>query len=174
MQPSNHKVSLFEKYDNNYSTRVCWIWVAIIISCPKSPSEIIVLLKKPTEYWEFFPTLFVKTTDVQLCFLFWADAYSYQIIWRARYSSSYTMMAKPIRALELHYPIIKFLIILFISTYRKYLQVVCFCSCRMDPDKVFTYKAVIFTWVKNSCKGCQMTAAMATPVLSKLKPIFWW
>ena len=84
------------------------------------------------------------------------------------------MMAKPIRAVELHYPMIQFLIILFISTYRKDLQVVSFCSCRMDPDEVFTYKAVIFTWVKNSCEGCQMTTAMATPVLSKLKPIFWW
>ena len=32
-------------------------------------------------------------------------------IWRAWYSGSYTMMAKPIRALELLYPVIQFLII---------------------------------------------------------------
>ena len=42
-------------------------------------------------------TLFVKTTDFQLVFNF--DAYSYHI-WRA----------KPIRALELYYPLIQFLI----------------------------------------------------------------
>ena len=32
-------------------------------------------------------------------------------IWRAWYNGSYTMMAKPIRALELLYPVIQFLII---------------------------------------------------------------
>ena len=65
-----------------------------IISYPTSASGIIVLLKTPTKYREFFPTLFVKTTDFQ---------YSYHI-WRAWYNGSYTMMAKPIRALELYYP----------------------------------------------------------------------
>ena len=33
-------------------------------------SGIIVLLKTPTKYGEFFPTLFVKTTDFQLIFNF--------------------------------------------------------------------------------------------------------
>ena len=37
--------------------------------------------------------------------------YNYHI-WRAWYSGSYTMMAKPIRVLELHYPMIQFLIII--------------------------------------------------------------
>ena len=37
--------------------------------------------------------------------------YSYHIC-KAWYSGSYTMMAKPITALELHYPMINFLIIL--------------------------------------------------------------
>ena len=41
-----------------------------------------------------------KKTDFQLVFH----------IWRAWYSSSYTIMAKPIRALELNYPQIQFLI----------------------------------------------------------------
>ena len=41
---------------------------------------------------------------------FWVDTYSYHI-WRAWYNGSYTMMAKPIRALELHYPMIQFSII---------------------------------------------------------------
>ena len=45
--------------------------LAIIISYPTSASGIIiipliVLLKTPIKYREFFPTLFVKTTDFQL------------------------------------------------------------------------------------------------------------
>ena len=40
--------------------------LAIIISYLTSASEIIVLLKTRTKYLEFFPTLFVKTTDFQL------------------------------------------------------------------------------------------------------------
>ena len=46
--------------------------LAIIISYPTSASRIIisVLLKTPTKYRQFFPTLFVKTTDFQLVFDF--------------------------------------------------------------------------------------------------------
>ena len=44
--------------------------LAIIISYPTSTSGIIVLLKTPTKYREFFPTSFVKTTDFQLVFNF--------------------------------------------------------------------------------------------------------
>ena len=44
--------------------------LVIIISYPTSASGIIVLLKTPTKYREFFPTLFVKTTDFQLVFNF--------------------------------------------------------------------------------------------------------
>ena len=44
--------------------------MAIIISYPTSASGIIVLLKTPLKYREFFPTLFVKTTDFQLVFNF--------------------------------------------------------------------------------------------------------
>ena len=44
--------------------------LAIIISYPTSASGIIVLLKTPTKYREFFQTLFVKTTDSQLVFNF--------------------------------------------------------------------------------------------------------
>ena len=40
--------------------------LAIIISYPTRTSGIIVLLKTPTKYQEFFPTLFVKATDFQL------------------------------------------------------------------------------------------------------------
>ena len=45
---------------------------------------------------------FICKKPIFSLFPFWADAYE-----------SYTMMAKPIRALELHYPMIQFLIILF-------------------------------------------------------------
>jgi len=44
--------------------------VAIIISYPTSASGIIVLSKRPTKYREFFPTLFVTTTNFQLVFNF--------------------------------------------------------------------------------------------------------
>ena len=44
--------------------------LAIIISYPTSASGIVVLLKTPTKYREFFPTSFVKTTDFQLVFNF--------------------------------------------------------------------------------------------------------
>ena len=40
----------------------------MIVSYPTSAREIIVSLKTPTKYREFFPTLFVKTTDFQLVF----------------------------------------------------------------------------------------------------------
>ena len=39
--------------------------LAIIISYPTRASGIIVLLKTPIKYREFFPTLFVKTIDFQ-------------------------------------------------------------------------------------------------------------
>ena len=38
----------------------------IIISYPTSSSGIIVLLKTPTKYRDYCPTLFVKTSDFQL------------------------------------------------------------------------------------------------------------
>ena len=37
---------------------------------PTSASGVIVLLKTTAKYWEFFPTLFVKTTNFQLVFNF--------------------------------------------------------------------------------------------------------
>ena len=39
--------------------------LAIIISYPTRAIGIIVLLKMPTKYREFFPTLFVKTSDFE-------------------------------------------------------------------------------------------------------------
>ena len=51
---------------NNHSTSACWIWVGY----NHLISEINVLIKTPAKYREFFPTLFVKTTDFQLVFNF--------------------------------------------------------------------------------------------------------
>ena len=67
--------------------------LAIIISYPTSASGIIVLLKNTHKI--------LRILSDFIC----ADAYSYDI-WRAWYNGSYTMMAKPIRTLELHYPMI--------------------------------------------------------------------
>ena len=44
--------------------------MAIIISYPISMRGIIVLLKTPTKFQEFFPPLFVKTNNFQLVFNF--------------------------------------------------------------------------------------------------------
>ena len=51
---------------NNYFTNARGYELAIIFSYPTSASGIIVLFKTPTNIEEFFPTLFVKTTDFQL------------------------------------------------------------------------------------------------------------
>ena len=79
------------------------IKLAVIISYPACESGIIVLLKTPTKYREFFPTLFVKTTHFQLVFNF-EQARAVALF--GEHGGSYTMMAKPIRTLELHYPMI--------------------------------------------------------------------
>ena len=86
--------------------------LAIIISYPTSASGIIVLLKMPTKYREFFPTLLVKTTDFQLVFNF-EHAPTVTIFGDYGIMAHILMMAKPIRTLELHYPMIQFLIMTF-------------------------------------------------------------
>ena len=48
----------------------CSAELAIIISDPTSVSGIIISLKTPTKYREFFLTLFVKTTNFLLVFNF--------------------------------------------------------------------------------------------------------
>ena len=78
----------------------------------------------PTKYQEFFPTLFVKTTDFQLVFN------------RAWYNGSYTMMAKPIRALKLHYPMTQFLMIYNIHMTVSPLTE---ASIRQTPQFVLTF-----------------------------------
>ena len=58
-------VDKVDKVDKAHSAKL-----AIIISYLTSTSGIIVLLKMPTKYREFFPTLLVKTTNFQLVFNF--------------------------------------------------------------------------------------------------------
>ena len=96
-----------------------WFFRVISVNAfshPKSASGIIVLLKTLTKYWEVFPTLFVKQSIFSLFLNFEQKrTYSYHI-WRAWYNGSYTMMAKPIRALELHYPMIQFSILINVTS----------------------------------------------------------
>ena len=76
--------------------------LATMISYPTTASGITVLLKTPTKLRELFPTLFVKAKDFQLVFNF--EQTRAVLVWRVWYNGSYTMMAKPITILELHYP----------------------------------------------------------------------
>ena len=72
-----------------------------------SKSGIIVLLKTPTKSRKFFPTLFVK----QPIFSLFLNFEQTRTVATFGEHGSYTMLTNPIRALELHYPIIQFLII---------------------------------------------------------------
>ena len=73
--------------------------MAIIISYPTSVSGIIVSLKTPTKYREFFPTLIVKTTDFQLVCNF-GQTRTVTILGEhsigTMHNGSYTKMAKSI------------------------------------------------------------------------------
>ena len=66
-------------------------------------------IKNSHKISRILPDFICKNNRFSACFQFWADAYSYHIL-RAWYNASYPMMAKPNRALELHYPMIQFLI----------------------------------------------------------------
>ena len=96
-----------------------WFFRVISVNAfshPTSASGIIVLLKTLTKYWEVFPNLFVKQSIFSLFLNFEQKrTYSYHIS-RAWYNGSYTMMAKPIRALELHYPMIQFSILINVTS----------------------------------------------------------
>ena len=86
---------------NNYSMSARWIRddrCDIIILYLTSESGIIVLLKTPTNYGQIFPTLFCENklmrTVTDIC--------------RPWYNRSYTMMAKPMKTLWMHYAMIEF------------------------------------------------------------------
>ena len=84
------------------ANEACSAELAIIISYPTSTSGIIVLLKMPTKYREFFPTFLAKTIDFQQTRIV--------IILGEHGIMAHIPGAKPIRALELHYPMIPVLI----------------------------------------------------------------
>ena len=81
----------------------------MIIWYSTSTSGIIVFIKNAHKISRILPDFICKNNRFSARFLFWADAYNYYI-WRAWYNGSYAMMAKPIGALELHYPMIQLLI----------------------------------------------------------------
>ena len=109
-----------------------------MINSLTSASGIIVLLKTPTKYRGFFPIVLVKATDFvnkrllkekrqkakqnkkkndfQLVFYF---EQTRRVIIFGEHGVMAHLMAKPIRALELYYPMVQFLIIkvLLISLY---------------------------------------------------------
>ena len=63
---------------------------------------------------------------ISASFQFQTDAYT-DHIWRAWYNSSYTITAKPIKMLELHYPMIQFLIKHVMLCYITCYVVLCLC-----------------------------------------------
>ena len=86
---------------NNYSMSARWRRddrCDIIILYLTSTSGIIVLLKTPTNYGQIFPNLFCENklmrTVTDIC--------------RPWYNRSYTMMAKPMKTLWMHYAMIEF------------------------------------------------------------------
>ena len=95
---------------NNYCTSASWIWVGynLLISQRERNNWFI---KNADNISRSLPDFICKNNRFSAGFEFWADEYSYHI-WTAWYDGWYTMMAEPIRALELHYATIQFLIIM--------------------------------------------------------------
>ena len=83
--------------------------LAIIIPYPTSASGIIVLLKTPPKYRKVD---YDKNKKAQK-----KHAYARHFC-RSWYNGSYTMMAKPMKTLELHYPMIQFLITIIVTWLR--------------------------------------------------------
>ena len=106
---------------NNYSTSALWIWDCSsqrgawrrvvykhLISNKREWNNC--FIKNAHKISRILPDFTSKVGKIISLFLIWEDTYSYHI-WRPRYNGPYPMMAKPIRALELHYSMIHFLII---------------------------------------------------------------
>ena len=96
---------------NNYCTSAGWIWVGynLLISNKREWNNW--FIKNAHNISRILPNFISKNNRFSAGFEFWADEYSYHI-WTACYDGWYTMMAEPIRALELHYATIQFLIIM--------------------------------------------------------------
>ena len=110
------------------------------------------LLKTPTKNREFVPTLFVKTTDFQLVFNF-EQTRKVTIFGKHDIKGSYTMMAKSIRALELHYPMIQCLKTSVMCPYRPCLHVFrTFLKTHLFVSG-YTYPVFQYALIPESC-GC--------------------
>ena len=94
---------------NNYSTSACWIWVGYNHLISKKRQWNNCFIKNAHKISKILPDFICKNSRFSAGFKFRADAYSYHI-WRVWYNGSYTMVTKPIRALELHCPMIQFFI----------------------------------------------------------------
>ena len=66
------------------------------------------LVKNANEISRILPDLICKNIRFSACFEFWAD--STVTIFRENGTMAHILMVKPIRALELHYPMIRFVI----------------------------------------------------------------
>ena len=95
---------------NNYSTSARWIRVCYNHLMSNKREWNNCFITNAHKISRILLALICKNNRFSACFSFWADAYSCHI-WRAWYNGSYTKMAKPIRALEFHYPMIQVLII---------------------------------------------------------------
>ena len=100
---------------DNYSTTARWIWVGYNHHISNKRERNNCCIKNAHKTSRILPDHICKNNRFSAYFLFWADAYSYHN-WRAWYNGSHTMMAKPIRALELYYPMIQLLKIFIISS----------------------------------------------------------
>ena len=96
---------------NNYSTGARWIWVGYKHLISKNREWNNCFIKNTHIISWIVPDFTCKNNRFSACLKFWADKYSYHI-WRAWRMVWWltTMMAQPIRALELRYLMIQFLI----------------------------------------------------------------
>ena len=108
---SDKRVRLLLEVSRVDSTSVRWIWVGYNHLISNKCEWNNCFIKNALKISRILPDFTCKNNRFSAWFKFWADAYSYRIR-RAWYNGSYTMMAKPIRALELHYPMIQFLIMI--------------------------------------------------------------
>ena len=102
--------------------------MAIIISYPASANGIIVLLKTPLkcsklDYNKNKKAQKITQTPAHFC--------------RSWYNGSYTMMIKPIKTLELHYPMIQFLINLDIAAFQNFIIFVLLPHASEDFGRIF-------------------------------------
>ena len=98
----------FHVFFHKRSKKLLWLFCLLVFFMPDE-TEFSSMLRIKTIFFGRHSIL--REKKISASFQFWTGAYTGHI-WRAWYNGSYTMMAKPIKTLELHYPKIQFLIIL--------------------------------------------------------------